>query len=153
MKTTISKAAKAYNILKEIKVNEINNETTLTIWKAIIALRPISNDYNKNVEDIRNTLRDKEYEIMQPRFIAIHNKENKAKSGEYTLTDEDIKEANNVNEWFKKWSAKGDKLFNEIANKEIEIKLTKINGQELIKGFKDQNITFEALEPLEWLIE
>jgi len=153
MKIKTSQAAEAYKVLKTVKVNGMNNEATSSVWKAIMALRPISSNYDKDIEDVRKTLQDKEYEKMQPRLVEARNKEIKAQAGEYTLTDKDIKEAKEVAEWLNKWSAKGDKLFNEVSDKEIEVKLTKIDGQELLKGFKDQDITFETLESLEWLIK
>lgn len=150
MKISTIKAVNAYKTLKDIKVSSMSDEAMLSIWKDIKALRPISDEYDKSVEETRTTLMDDDFKKMQGRLQKAQEKEQKVKSG-YVMTDADRKEIMDINAWFSEWNKKGEKYLKDLADKEIDVKAEKVEAGELLKAFKKSDKTFEAMTELEWL--
>ena len=61
MKVKTIKAVEAYRALKTLKVGCINDDAMLAVWRNLKALRPISENYDKDIEEVRTTLQDKEF--------------------------------------------------------------------------------------------
>ena len=87
MKTKTIRAVEAYKILKELKVAGMSDEAMLAVWKNLKALRPISENYDKDIEEVRTTLQDKEFEAMQQRVVKAQEVERRAKEEDRELTD------------------------------------------------------------------
>ena len=152
MKIQTIKAVNAYKTLKDIKVSSMSDEAMLAVWKDIKVLRPISDEYDKSVEETRTTLMDDDFKAMQARLQKAQEKEQKVKSG-YVMTDADRKETMDINAWFSEWNKKGEKYLKDLADKEVEVKVEKVEAGELLKAFKKSDKTFEAMTELEWLIK
>jgi predicted transcriptional regulator len=153
MKISTIKAVNAYKTLKDIKVSSMSDDAMLSVWKDIKVLRPISDEYDKSVEETRTTLMDDDFKAMQARLQKAQEKEQRVKSEGYVMTDADRKEIMDINAWFSDWNKKGEKYLKDLADKEVEVKVEKVEAAELLKAFKKSDKTFEAMTELEWLIK
>jgi hypothetical protein len=151
MKISTIKAVNAYKTLKDIKVSSMSDESMLSVWKNIKVLRPVSDEYDKSVEETRTTLMDDDFKKMQIRLQKVQDRERKVKSEGYVMTDADRKEIMDINAWFSEWNKKGEKYLKDLADKEIDVKAEKVEAGELLKAFKKSDKTFEAMTELEWL--
>ena len=151
MKTKTIRAVEAYKILKELKVAGMSDEAMLAVWKNLKALRPISENYDKDIEEVRTTLQDKEFEAMQQRVVKAQEIERKAKEEARELTEAEKREIAEINAWFATWNKKGEEYFRSLAEKEIEIAIEPLDATELLKAFKGSERTFEDAEKLDWL--
>ena len=151
MKTKTIRAVEAYKILKELKVAGMSDEAMLAVWKNLKALRPISENYNKDIEEVRTTLQDDEFEAMQQRVVKAQEVECKAKEEARDMTEAEKREIAEINTWFAAWNRKGEEYLKSLSEKEIEVEIEAIDATELLKAFKGSDRTFEDAEKLDWL--
>ena len=151
MKTKTIRAVEAYKILKELKVAGMSDEAMLAVWKNLKALRPICEAYDKDVEEVRTTLQDKEFEAMQQRVVKAQEVERRAKEEDRDMTEAEKREIAEINTWFTAWNKKGEEYFKSLSEKEVEITIELLDATELLKAFKGSDRTFEDAEKLDWL--
>ena len=135
MKVKTIKAVEAYRALKALKVSSMSDEAMLAVWKNLKVLRPISENYDKDIEEVRTTLQDEEFEKMQQRVKEAQELERKVKE-----EDRDMTEAEKREEYLK-----------SLAEKEVEVKIDPFEAAELLKAYKGSDRTFEDAEKLDWL--
>ena len=151
MKTKTIRAVESYKILKELKVADMNDDAMLAVWRNLKALRPISENYDKDIEEVRTTLQDKEFEAMQQRVVKAQEVERRAKEEARELTEAEKREIAEINAWFAAWNKKGEEYFKSLSEKEVEITIELLDTVELLKAFKGSDRTFEDAEKLDWL--
>ena len=151
MKVKTIKAVEAYRALKTLKVGCINDDAMLAVWRNLKALRPISENYDKDIEEVRTTLQDKEFEAMQQRVVKAQEVERRAKEEARDMTEAEKREITEINAWFAAWNKKGDEYFKSLAEKEVEVDVVEFEAEELLKAFKASDKTFEEVEKLAWL--
>ena len=151
MKVKTIKAVEAYRALKELKVAGMSNEAMLAVWKNLKALRPVSEAYDKDIEEVRATLQDEEFEKMQQRVKEAQELERRAKEEVRDLTAAEKQEIAEINAWFAAWNKKGKEYFNSLSEKEVEVDIDSLDAAELLKSFKGSDRTFEDAEKLDWL--
>ena len=151
MKTKTIRAVESYKILKELKVADMNDDAMLAVWRNLKALRPISENYDKDIEEVRTTLQDKEFEAMQQRVVKAQEVERRAKEEARELTEAEKREIAEINAWFAAWNKKGEEYFKSLSEKEVEITIELLDATELLKAFKGSDRTFEDAEKLDWL--
>lgn len=151
MKVKTIKAVEAYRALKALKVGSMSDEAMLAVWKNLKALRPISETYDKDIEEVRATLQDEEFEKMQQRVKEAQELERKVKEEARELTEAEKHEIAEINAWFAAWNKKGEEYFKELAEKEVKVDIVEINVEELLKAFKMSDHTFEEVEKLAWM--
>ena len=151
MKVETKKAVVAYKELKELKVNGISDETMVKVWNNIRKLRPISETYEKDVEDVKNSLMDGNFKVMQARLVKAQEREQKARNGEYVLTDEDLKDVQEINLWLSEQDNKTKSYIQKIDETMVEVKVDLIDSAELLKAFKNSDKTFDSIIDLEFL--
>ena len=151
MKTKTIRAVEAYKILKELKVAGMSDEAMLAVWKNLKALRPVSEAYDKDVEEMRTTLQDKEFEAMQQRVVKAQEVERRAKEEDRDMTEVEKREIAEINAWFAAWNKKGEEYLKSLAEKEVEVTVEQLDAVELLKAFKGSDKTFEDAEKLDWL--
>ena len=134
MKVKTIKAVEAYRALKTLKVSSMSDEAMLAVWKDLKALRPVSEAYDKDIEEVRVTLQDEEFEKMQQR-----------------VTEAEKREIAEINAWFAAWNKKGEEYLKELAEKEVKVDVAEFEVEELLKAFKASDKTFEEVEKLSWL--
>lgn len=145
-------AVNAYEALKSLKLSTIDDDMMINIWRNIKTLRKISEEYRKDVEDSRNVINDDEFNIMQQRLHSARIREEKMKNGEYTLTDDDRKDVNEINEYFAKYSAKIEKFNKEIDDKEVNLDIIKITDSDFLKILKANDKDFSYMEQFMWML-
>lgn len=145
------KAVEAYRALKTLKVAGMSDEAMLAVWKNLKALRPISETYDKDIEEVRATLQDAEFENMQQRVKEAQEVERKVKEEARELTEAEKHEIAEINAWFAAWNKKGQEYFKELAEKEVKVDIVEIDVEELLKAFKLSDKTFEEVEKLAWM--
>lgn len=151
MKVKTIKAVEAYRALKALKVSGMSDEAMLAVWKNLKALRPISENYDKDIEEVRTTLQDDEFEAMQQRVKQAQKVERKVKEEARDLTVAEKQEISEINTWFAAWNKKGEEYFKSLAEKEVEVKIDPLDAAELLKAYKGSDRTFEDAEKLDWL--
>ena len=145
------KAVEAYRALKTLKVAGMSDEAMLAVWKNLKALRPISETYDKDIEEVRATLQDAEFENMQQRVKEAQEVERKVKEEARELTEAEKHEIAEINAWFAAWNKKGQEYCKELAEKEVKVDIVEIDVEELLKAFKLSDKTFEEVEKLAWM--
>lgn len=151
MKVKTIKAVEAYRALKTLKVAGMSDEAMLAVWKNLKVLRPISENYDKDIEEVRVTLQDEEFEKMQQRVKEAQEVERRAKEEVRDMTAAEKREIAEINEWFAAWNKKGQEYFKELAEKEVKVDIVEIDEEELLKAFKLSDKTFEEVEKLAWM--
>ena len=145
------KAVEAYRTLKMLKVAGMSDEAMLAVWKNLKVLRPVSEAYDKDSEEVRATLQDEDFEKMQQRVKEAQEVERQAKEEVRDMTDAEKCEIAEINAWFAAWNKKGEEYFKELAEKEVKVDIVEIDVQELLKAFKMSDHTFEEVEKLAWM--
>ena len=145
-------AVNAYEALKSLKLSTIDDDMMINIWRNIKMLRKITEEYKKDIEDSRNVINDDEFDKMQNRLHIARIREEKVKNGEYTLTNEDRNDVNEINEYFAKYSAKVEKFNKEIDDKEVALDIIKITDNDFLKVLKANDKDFSYMEQFEWMI-
>ena len=151
MKVKTIKAVEAYRALKTLKVSSMSDEAMLAVWKNLKALRPVSETYDKDIEEVRATLQDEEFEKMQQRVKEAQELERNVKEEVRDMTEAEKREIAEINAWFAAWNKKGEEYFKELAEKEVKVDIDSPDATELLKAFKGSDRTFEDAEKLDWL--
>ena len=151
MKVKTIKAVEAYRTLKMLKVAGMSDEAMLAVWKNLKALRPVSEAYDKDIEEVRATLQDEDFEKMQQRVKDAQEVERRAKEEVRDMTDAEKHEIAEINAWFAAWNKKGEEYLKSLAEKEVEVDINPLDAAELLKAFKGSDRTFEDAEKLDWL--
>lgn len=151
MKIKTIKAVEAYRTLKMLKVAGMSDEAMFAVWKNLKVLRPISETYDKDIEEVRATLQDEDFEKMQQRVKDAQEVERRAKEEARDMTDAEKREIAEINAWFAAWNKKGQEYFKELAEKEVKVDIVEIDVEELLKAFKMSDHTFEEVEKLAWM--
>ena len=151
MKIKTIKAVEAYRTLKMLKVGSMSDEAMLAVWKNLKALRPISETYDKDIEEVRATLQDEDFEKMQQRVKEAHEVERRAKEEARDMTEAEKREIAEINAWFAAWNKKGEEYLKELAEKKVKVDIVEIDVEELLKAFKMSDHTFEEVEKLAWM--
>lgn len=151
MKVKTIKAVEAYRALKTLKVSSMSDEAMLAVWKNLKALRPVSETYDKDIEEVRATLQDEEFEKMQQRVKEAQELERRAKEEVRDMTAAEKQEISEINAWFAAWNKKGEEYFKSLSEKVVEVDIDLLDTAELLKAFKGSDRTFEDAEKLDWL--
>ena len=151
MKVKTIKAVEAYRALKALKVSSMSDEAMLAVWKNLKVLRPISENYDKDIEEVRTTLQDEEFEKMQQQVKEAQELERKVKEEDRDMTEAEKREIAEINTWFAAWNKKGEEYLKSLAEKEVEVKIDPLDAAELLKAYKGSDRTFEDAEKLDWL--
>ncbi|EFI48195.1 hypothetical protein [Segatella oris] len=151
MKVKTIKAVEAYRALKALKVSSMSDEAMLAVWKNLKVLRPVSEAYDKDIEEVRATLQDEEFEKMQQRVKEAQELERRAKEDVRDMTAAEKQEISEINAWFAAWNKKGEEYFKSLSEKVVEVDIDLLDTAELLKAFKGSDRTFEDAEKLDWL--
>ena len=153
MKIKTIQAVNAYNIIKDLKVSNLNEDSIVSLWSDLKLFRPIAEEYNKTVEDTKKTLQDDKYNEMLQRVRIAQERESKVKSEGYVITEDDIKDTKEINEYFAEFNKKGNEYFKSLEDAEIDLDIKTISNEELIKVMKDTNNGFETMLKLDFITE
>ena len=153
MKIKTIQAVNAYDVIKDLKVSNLNEDDIISLWNNIKLLRPVSDEYTKSVEEAKKSLQNDEYNTMVQRVRVAQDRENKVKEGTYTMTEDDIKDTKEINDYFVDFNKKGTDYFKTLDDTEIDIDIKMISDKELIKVIKGNDNVFDTLLKLDFMIE
>ena len=153
MKIKTIQAVNAYNIIKDLKVANLNEDDIISLWNNIKLLRPVSDEYTKSVEEAKKSLQNDEYNAMVQRVRVAQDRENKVKEGTYTMTEDDLKDIKEINDYFAEFNKKGNEYFKTLEDTEIDIDIKQISDKELIKVIKENDNVFDTMLKLDFMIK
>lgn len=145
MKVKTINAIGTYNVLKQVKINSLSDDSAIAVWKDIKSLREIVNDYEAAIDIAKKSVVDDDFTAKQKEYaelVAIANP-----------TDEDKAKVDTIKAYFDAKQSQLNKYNNELLLKEVDIDITKLTEAELLKAVKDAGLNFEAMEALELVIE
>ena len=153
MKIKTIQAVNAYNIIKDLKVSNLNEDSIVSLWSDLKLFRPIAEEYNKTVEDTKKTLQDDKYNEMLQRVKIAQERESKVNTEGYVMTEDDIKDTKEINEYFAEFNKKGNEYFKSLEDTEVDLDIKTISNEELIKVMKETNNGFETMLKLDFITE
>ena len=141
---------KAYKILQPTKVTKVDDADKMKIIKATRLLRPIAEEYEKNVEESLKTLRDDRFEEMQQKG-AKHNEAVKNDSKDGLLSFNELDE---LNKYFSEHDKLCRTLVRELDEKEVTLDMPHISEESFIKfiSSNDENLTSDDFAFLSTII-
>lgn len=137
-------AVKAYRILKSAKLTKMDDADKLKTIKAMRILRPVSEEYDKDVEEGRKALQDDKFEEMQQK-AQKHNEAVQEKKQEGLLGYSELKE---LNEYFTSYEKSARELVKELDEKEITVTIGRLNEAAFGKLVASNDMTGEDLMAL-----
>ena len=146
-------AVNAYNILTNFKATDLSDDTLMALWNDLKLMRPITDEYNKSVEEVKKSLQDDTYNTMVERVRIAQEREQKVKDGTYTLTEDDIKDTKEINEYFANFNTKGEEYINKLSDAEIDIDIKKISKEDFLKFMKTSDNNWNAMLKLDFLTD
>lgn len=152
MKITTIKAVTAYNLVKDMKMSSLSDDVLLKMWRNMRLLRPVCEEYDKCLADVRKTLEDDEYRAMTERLIKAQQRELELKENNRSMTSAEYKEVQEINAWFRNYEHRCKSFIEELNNKELEIAIERIPADEMVKALKGNDKTFKTIEELECII-
>ena len=151
MKIETIKVVNAYKALKEMKVNDMDENEMVSVWNNLKSFRKIVENYDKDVSDRNDSLIDNKVKEMSERRNKALQLENDEKAGKYKRTPKDIQEVQELNIYFNSFNDKYNKAMKDIADKAVEVTISKIDAKEFIKAFKQSSKTMGDIMELDWL--
>lgn len=137
-------AVKAYRILKSAKLTKMDDADKLKTIKAMRVLRPVSEEYDKDVEEGRKALQDDKFEEMQQK-AQKHNEAVQEKRQEGLLGYSELKE---LNEYFTSYDKSVRKMLQELDDKELTLTIGRLSEEAFGKMAASNDFTGEELETL-----
>lgn len=137
-------AVKAYRILKSAKLTKMDDADKLKTIKAMRILRPVSEEYDKDVEEGRKALQDDKFEEMQQK-AQKHNEAVQEKKQECLLGYSELKE---LNEYFTSYDKSVRKMMQELDDKELTLTIGRLSEEAFGKLAASNDFTGEELETL-----
>lgn len=137
-------AVKAYRILKSAKLTKMDDADKLKTIKAMRILRPVSEEYDKDVEEGRKALQDDKFEEMQQK-AQKHNEAVQEKKQEGLLGYSELKE---LNEYFTAYDKSVRKMLQELDDKELTLTIGRLSEEAFGKLAASNDFTGEELETL-----
>lgn len=137
-------AVRAYKILKQAKLTKMDEADKLKTIKAMRVLRPVAEEYDKDVEEGRKALQDDKFEEMQQK-AQKHNEAVQEKKQEGLLGYSELKE---LNEYFTSYDKSVRKMMQELDDKELTLTIGRLSEESFGKLAASNDFAGEELETL-----
>lgn len=137
-------AVRAYKIMKSSKLTKMEDADKMKFIKAMRVLRPISEEYDKDLEEGKKALQDDKFEEMQQK-AAKHNEAIQNKTQDGLLSFSELKE---LNDYFTNYEKSARELVKELDEKEITITIGRLNEAAFGKLVASNDMTGEDLMAL-----
>lgn len=154
MKKTIktSEVVAAVGLLKGLKLGNVDETALVSIWRNLSAMRPIVENYEKDVKEVQESLQDEKFNELQKRLQVAREKEEKANAGTYQLTEDDKIETQAIIAEFNAFNKKSEPRYKELADKEVEVNIEEVSAGELLKAFKSNDLELGKLLDLSFMV-
>ena len=116
----------------------------LTVIKAMRALRPVAETYDKDTEEGRRALQDDRFDDMQQK-AQKHNEAIQEKKQDGLLSYSDLKE---LNEYFTSYDRSVRKMLQELDDKELTLTIGHLSEEAFGKLAASNDFNGEELETL-----
>lgn len=137
-------AVKTYKILKQAKLTKMDEADKLKTIKAMRVLRPVAEEYDKDVEEGRKALQDDKFEEMQQK-VQKHNEAIEKKSNDGLLSYSELKE---LRKYFDKAENEAKKMMQELDDKELTLTIGRLSEEAFGRLAASNDFTGEELETL-----
>lgn len=137
-------AVKAYRILKSAKLTKMDDADKLKTIKAMRVLRPVSEEYDKDVEEGRKALQDDRFDDMQQK-AQKHNEAIQEKKQDGLLSYSDLKE---LNDYFTAYDKSVRRMQQELDDKELTLTIGRLSEEAFGRLAASNDLTCEELETL-----
>jgi hypothetical protein len=148
-----SNAVSAYNVLKQIKTKELPAEVALAIWKNVKSLKPTATSYEDSIKDAKESLKSDNDAEMETLLKELQEKETKEAAGTYTFTRTDNENRIKVTQYYVEAQNKINKFIKELDNKEIEVELTELKEEDIVKAIVGTDFNIGVLELIDFLFD
>ena len=135
-------AVRAYKAMKQAKLSKMEDADKMKFIKAMRVLRPISEEYDKDLEEGRKALQDDKFEEMQQK-AQKHNEAMKNKSQDGLLSYSELKE---LNDYFNAYEQSARKLVKELDEKEVNVSIGRLSESAFGKMAASNDMSGEELE-------
>lgn len=119
------KAVRAYKLMQSIRPKAMDGDSQMKYIKIMRVLRPVAENYDKDLEDGKNALQDEKFEEMQQKATK-HNEAIQAKKNEGLLSFSELKE---LNDYFADYDKSVKKLLADLGDEEVTLSLGKISEE------------------------
>lgn len=137
-------AVKAYKVMLSAKLSKMEEADKIKFIKAMRVLRPIAENYDKDLEEGRKALQDDKFEEMQQK-AQKHNDAIKNKSQDGLLSYSELKE---VNDYFNAYEKTARKIVNDLDEIEVSLSVGKLDEAAFSKLAASNDMNGEELEIL-----
>lgn len=117
-------ACNVYNLLDGAKLSNIDGDEKFAVIKILRALRKVSKDYDETLKMTQDKLKGDDHDNMTARAKAWNSKYEGKKRSE--LSDEQLKELDTINGYFRSYGEQLEKCMKDVAEKEVEMTFTKL---------------------------
>ena len=142
MKTT--KAVRAYKLMQKVHPKPMDGDSQMKYIKIMRVLRPVAENYDKNLEEGKKALQDDKFEEMQQKATK-HNEALQQKKNEGLLSFDELKE---LNDYFGDYEKSARQLIKELDEEEVTLSTGKISEASFKKLAETADIPGEELELL-----
>lgn len=136
----IERIAMLYGLLQQSRTTKMEDQGRLKVLRIIKALRPAATEYDADVKEAREKMKDDAFEKMTAMAEKWHAEGGKA------LTDE---EKMAVNAYFAKYNKKVAEAVKAIAGKSKKVDLDKLSQDEFLRLINSNDYTGEQMELLD----
>ena len=137
-------AVKSYRILKSAKLTKMDDADKLKTIKTMRVLRPVSEEYDKDVEEGRRALQDDRFDDMQQK-AQKHNEAIQEKKQDGLLSYSDLKE---LNDYFTAYDKSVRRMQQELDDKELTLTIGRLSEEAFGRLAASNDLTCEELETL-----
>lgn len=137
-------AVKAYKVMLSAKLSKMEEADKIKFIKAMRVLRPIAENYDKDLEEGRKALQDDKFEEMQQK-VQKHNDAIKNKSQDGLLSYSELKE---VKDYFNAYEKTARKIVNDLDEIEVSLSVGKLDEAAFSKLAASNDMNGEELEIL-----
>lgn len=137
----------AYNVTKDLKLANASMEAITSLWRNNRKMRPIFEEFQKTVEEMRKSFQNEEFETKQKRLSELEAKKQEQ------LSENEKKEMNEIISFNKNIDKTYNEEIIEILEEKNDIKLDLINDKEIIKILQQNDKTMEDVSRIEIMIK
>ena len=138
------KAVRAYKLMQSIKPKAMDGDSQMKFIKIMRVLRPVAENYEKNVEEGTKALQDERFEEMWQKAIK-HDEAVKSKKQDGLLSFSELEE---VRSYLDDYNKSVNKLIKELNDEEVTLSLGKLSEEAFMKLSETIELKGEELEIL-----
>lgn len=137
-------AVKAYKIMQKVKPHAMPGAEQIKYLQTMCALRAISEEYEKNVDEGAKALQDDKFEEMRQKGL-MHNEAVQNKTNDGLLSNSELKE---VNEYSNQYQKSVFEFINKLNEEDVNPAIEKLSKEAFTKLIESVELEGKDLETL-----